>query len=163
MIFQEVWRPTTLNGYSIPADNGSTPLSYKVCSHLNGVNNKCYCKVFLLLFFTGRAKNTDSRLLFQWSAKCCCYCPRSVRDCLRCGSAEPEDEKEDVSDGEESNSGSANDVSISVKRTCCVTCHPRGSTHLPEVIESDPKATFSSQPCVDRSIYSVITADRKYS
>jgi len=49
---------------------------------------------------TGRAKDTDPRLTFQWGSKCCCYCPRSVRDCLRCGAAE-QDDCSDSSDDEE--------------------------------------------------------------
>ena len=47
----------------------------------------------------GRAKNTDPRLTFQWGNKCCRYCPRSVRECLRCGAAECDDNDSDSESG----------------------------------------------------------------
>lgn len=58
----------------------------------------------------GRAKNTPANLTFQWEVKCCCYCPRPVKNCLRCGAADVTDDEDDS----DSSSSSSSDNKVQV-------------------------------------------------
>jgi len=67
---------------------------------------------------TGRAKNTDPKLTFQWGKNCCCYCPRSIREFFGSADSDNSDDEDDEEDNNDDTSGTRKDTVRTKKITC---------------------------------------------